>query len=646
MNLSSFDVFDTCLIRRCGVPENIFFIIGKLIFGEDYTRIFEFVHNRMYAEQIAAKKNSWYTLEDIYSYIPTYIIGEHTPLDIARKERELEAQSLVAPDSIKLLIQKDRSKNRTIAFISDMYLDYEFIKNILIREQLWKDGDYLYVSQSSKAFKHDGSLFDLVKEDLHPKRWSHYGDNIVSDIIEPQKKNIQTHRIIHSYNRYEELCNNDIFLKKRKEFEIISSLSKSIRLEQKTDCYVSIASDVIAPLYCAFTLWVLEKARKRGLSKLFFVARDSRLFYEIARELTSYYPEIKCQYLYTSRKALYLPSLYEGTFEEISELIKFEGNTIANIFKVFSLPIEEVPSPIPLDINHILTDIESGEIVRPWINQSEVRQFICNKAAEARSLLIDYFIQEGVLGNYSVGLVDLGWAGTGRYCIDKIVKNENFSPVQTYYLGSIWSSHNSCKTGRYDSLFYIDQRDFSYQALFLEHYFSAVMHGTTLGYRRLPNNRIEPILSSIHENSIDIEEKIFQSNKNTSIRFVQYLFLYNLNDIETLKNYSLASWSLLLRSPKNTEIQALLPICNHDPNSNSKEQFVRRLNCREIFKVCFMNNWNTPIWQEACIAYTFGLFSNLGLWLYNNRFNHKRLVLFVNKYALIKKRIKKICNIK
>ncbi|MCH5231238.1 MAG: hypothetical protein J1F43_05520, partial [Muribaculaceae bacterium] len=59
MKYLSFDVFDTCLIRACGLPENIFRIIGRKIFDSKDPNYFELISNfcriRQEAE-LAARK--------------------------------------------------------------------------------------------------------------------------------------------------------------------------------------------------------------------------------------------------------------------------------------------------------------------------------------------------------------------------------------------------------------------------------------------------------------------------------------------------------------------------------------------------------------------------------------------------------------
>lgn len=35
MKLASFDIFDTTLIRKCGVPENIFYLLSKYLYPEN-----------------------------------------------------------------------------------------------------------------------------------------------------------------------------------------------------------------------------------------------------------------------------------------------------------------------------------------------------------------------------------------------------------------------------------------------------------------------------------------------------------------------------------------------------------------------------------------------------------------------------------
>ena len=48
---------------------------------------------------------------------------------------------------------------------------------------------------------------------------------------------------------------------------------------------VDVAGGVAAPMLAAYVLWILEDAAARGLGRVYFLARDGQVLYEIARRL-------------------------------------------------------------------------------------------------------------------------------------------------------------------------------------------------------------------------------------------------------------------------------------------------------------------------------------------------------------------------
>ena len=67
MKLISFDIFDTVLIRKCGLPENIFPIVAEKLFPNDLAFQQEFVQSRIYRTVVLSRTNPNYTLYDIYN---------------------------------------------------------------------------------------------------------------------------------------------------------------------------------------------------------------------------------------------------------------------------------------------------------------------------------------------------------------------------------------------------------------------------------------------------------------------------------------------------------------------------------------------------------------------------------------------------
>ena len=217
MRLASFDIFDTTLIRLFGRPENI----NVLLAGK-----------------------------------------EHSQGDAL--ERQVESDSLIANPAVRDLINQKRKEGYQIAFISDMYLDSKFLSEILMREGCMEYGDKIYVSCEHHARKDTGTLYDLIRKELQPEAWEHYGDNRQSDVIMAERKGIKAHHIDNSYR--------------------------------------DLASRFVAPAYLPYVLWIMREAKRQNIQRLYFISRDGFILQKIAETLP--HNGIELRFFFTSRKAL------------------------------------------------------------------------------------------------------------------------------------------------------------------------------------------------------------------------------------------------------------------------------------------------------------------------------------------------------
>ncbi len=182
----SFDIFDTCLIRSCGFAHNVFDLLAIKILGENSSESVraDFVNIRISGEKIArTKKATEVTLNDIYNACDFSGLTSTTNQDIARAEILIEEKVLVGVKSIKKQIDKLHESGHKIYYISDMYLPETFLKEVLIEQGFWKNGDQLYVSCVSGKTKSTGELFDFVAQEnnINFKQWHHWG--IINKVI-------------------------------------------------------------------------------------------------------------------------------------------------------------------------------------------------------------------------------------------------------------------------------------------------------------------------------------------------------------------------------------------------------------------------------------------------------------------------------
>ncbi len=148
MRTYSFDIFDTCISRTCGKPENIFRLLAEeVVRDKDESLLRAFVRERKQAEKTAMQSldKEAVTLDEIYDSFHLVSFSDVPKVEVKRREVELEQQSFRPIKSTLDRINTLRGKGR-IVFISDMYLPDEVIRQVLTSFGIMQEGAHLYVS--------------------------------------------------------------------------------------------------------------------------------------------------------------------------------------------------------------------------------------------------------------------------------------------------------------------------------------------------------------------------------------------------------------------------------------------------------------------------------------------------------------------
>ena len=274
MNISSFDIFDTCLVRTCGTPENFFDVLAYRVFDgdvDDYVRT-QFIIARRRCELSISKTDPFFDIYSIYNSLDF----RHDKLKeislLPEIEMQLEKELLRPVLKTKELIKNERKKGRCIIFISDMYLHSDFLIPVLKQFEMFEDGDRLYISSEKGAVKYGGGLYRLIQRELNIpyKKWKE-----------------EDYSICYKYA------------------SIAAGISRALYHSEPDNTHKGIVLDLIAPFYCSYVYRVMKDAKKKGFNKLYFCARDAIYFFHIAEQLQPLFPEITIKYLLISRDALY-----------------------------------------------------------------------------------------------------------------------------------------------------------------------------------------------------------------------------------------------------------------------------------------------------------------------------------------------------
>jgi len=310
MKISSFDIFDTCLIRKCGTPENFFDVFSLRAFDHEppeWARQ-EFVAARRLTEQKLWNENPYYTLQDIWAEMDWTHPFLKSKKELCELEQELEREMLVPVLAMRDKVNECRKKGDKIIFISDMYLSSAFLIDVMRANGFYQEGDSLYVSCECKAVKYDGELFQYVKEKegfSSFRHWHHYGDNKLGDDKAPKKLGIKCTLIHHEYTPYQKQWKENDYSLGFKYPSILAGLGRALHYSTEWNTHTDFVLDIIAPFYCSWMYMVLEDAQQKGIKRLYFCARDAYQIHRIAQVMHPLFPEVGIEYVYMSRKALY-----------------------------------------------------------------------------------------------------------------------------------------------------------------------------------------------------------------------------------------------------------------------------------------------------------------------------------------------------
>jgi predicted HAD superfamily hydrolase len=631
----SFDIYDTCIVRKWARPQDIFYLLAKEIKSK-YPDLnipeHELVRSRIESFVSVAKNSNKeeITLDYFYNNWEDLEKWSISACELLARELALEYQSILPILETKQIIQYLRREGAKIFFTSDMYLPNTFLKKILIEHNIATNEDTFYISGDIGLTKVSGNLFKYIleKESLKPSELQHYGDNIHSDIVASRRLGIKAiHYRDSQLNRYEKhiLYSSQAEILVRSQ---ISGISRAIRskfaaTDTKSKDLATIAANIVAPLLASYVAWVLQDAYKQGIKRLYFVARDGQVLLKIAQQLSAHFPTPECRYLYGSRQAWFLPSIFEVNRESLDWLIrKGESNAPKHLLK--KLDIE------PLEVQHILelygftkatlnNQLNKKYIENFWqaIEHPFISQLILEKAQQKRQLVIKYFEQEKLLSKDKWAIVDLGWALQCQRSLKKIILScDRQIEAEGYYLGILRNCVSADMTGKYHAFIWqdlmIDRYLMDAEAIFsnvniIDQIFTTADHSTTIGYQDC-NALMIPIFKqvSVEPNKLEFTKQMHE----IIVAYAEELAKSGLifGQLETLKNCAMDNAKSFFANPQKRDVRSISQmLTSNDQNDLQVAPVARSIGISDIIYFIYQSIVSRKMkkkftWLEGSIA--------------------------------------------
>lgn len=264
-----------------------------------------------------------------------------------------------------------------------------------------------------------------------------------------------------------------------------------------------VSENVLAPSLISFIIWVLKQAINSKTDRLYFLARDGYLMYQIALVLCNKLNlPIECRYLYCSRYSLRIP-LFHLYMDEALEYI-CRGGIDVTMEKILNRA--GIPDNRRREVLNALDYIESETAVIPYAELKELKlklkdcklflDIVEEQSKERLPAIQRYFMQEGLLDGGKYAFVDSGWVGSVQKSLNQLLTSlGNKREIKGYYWG-LYELPQNVRAEDYYSYYFGPKDKLKEKVYFSNCLFEAVFsapHGMTLDYQ-IQEGKILPVL--------------------------------------------------------------------------------------------------------------------------------------------------------
>jgi len=547
--ISSFDVFDTVLVRKSGSPESSFLFLGRKLKKLDLIQITaeSFALVRAEAERRAFENagglDSDVSLEQIYREVGHVLSLSVDQIErLQALERKLEIELLAPVPQALNLIQKARDNQHKVVFVSDMYLEPDFIKDRLVQLHIWHAEDKIYVSNTYRKSKLSGQLYYEVASREQAKRSQiiHCGNHPWSDVQSALKAGLRIQPFLEgNLNRYEQIMENYAWMSEG----LSSAMAGASRLTRlslshasaKESALQDVAAGVAAPILVGFVLWILKRTQELGIKRLYFLARDGQILIAIAERLIQKLDlDYELTYLYGSRQAWLLPSMTVVDQEQLKRIFPLEYDvdylSPRVLFARFCITPDEIRSSLEkIDISandwdRNLNEAERQALHHHILSDPDIQQLILARAAEKRHALLQYLDQVHLTDDNNYCVIDLGTGATLHNALAAVLDTRNIAPPRSFYLGLrnvADSQYGLPEPYMYDQRYQLGFNHVSGLTTLLEMVCSAD-HGSVIDYQ-IRDNQVYPIFKE--ESNQAVLDWGYPIVRDTILHFADHLLL-------------------------------------------------------------------------------------------------------------------------
>lgn len=289
-----------------------------------------------------------------------------------------------------------------------------------------------------------------------------------------------------------------------------------MRSDRAGDLGRLLAAEFAGPILFDYVWWVLRRAEEKGVKRLYFLARDGYLLYEIAKRFCQAYAlPVECRYLYCSRISLRTPS-YCLIGDEAYHLLLLGGYrvTLASLLDRLLLTTEERQRVCVecgmdvMDLEALLSPKELNDVREKLCRSTTYARLLQEHSAAAYPTAIGYLRQEGLFEQEIVALVDSGWTGSMQRSLRQLLTSDGFSGrVVGFYFGMYGVPKT--EDGDYETWYFSKTEHTIHTISFCNNLFECLLsapHGMTVSYEKQDENYV-PVLLELPEAEVEARIK-------------------------------------------------------------------------------------------------------------------------------------------
>lgn len=421
----SFDIFDTLLLRPFSRPADLFHVVAKRLDMPEFYRIRIDCEAEVRERSVVETGSREITIHQIYELIEQRT-GLSKELGV-KTEFETELQYCYANPYMKRLYNMLREQGKTIIIVSDMYLPTDMMEELLHKNG-YTGYDKLYVSCDYDCNKSGKGLYKYVTRDYAGKEIAHIGDNRKADIDRAQECGIKG---IH----YKNVFDAGKMYRAEGMSELVGSAYMGI-----VNAHLHNGINKFNPRYefgfiygglyvFGFCSWMYQKAKKEGIEKIIFLARDGAIY---QRVFDKFFPEIDTEYFLWSRLARAKYNFEYGRYSIFEKDIRAFLNSVTSRdvgSMLDSFGLSELRSCLKqykLSEKTILTEECMFKIeklfTKEWKKIVEIYR-------PEKEMMMKY-IRDKVGSAKKIAIVDVGWAGSGPVGVKQIIEKDMHLDVE------------------------------------------------------------------------------------------------------------------------------------------------------------------------------------------------------------------------